>query len=76
MALGYIWTISAGKPQLSAYVERFNRTVWYEWLSQYLWDRLDEVQAHATQWMWNYNHVRPHIALGGMPPMQRLALAT
>jgi transposase InsO family protein len=22
----------------------------------------------ATQWMYNYNHYRPHIALGGFTP--------
>jgi putative transposase len=30
--------IQPGKPQQNAYVERFNRTVRYEWLSQYYWD--------------------------------------
>jgi putative transposase len=29
--------IQPGKPQQNAYVERFNRTVRYEWLSQYYW---------------------------------------
>ena len=29
--------IQPGKPQQNAYVERFNRTVRYEWLSQYHW---------------------------------------
>jgi len=32
-----------GKPQQNAYVERFNRTVRYEWLSQYQWDDLAQV---------------------------------
>jgi len=67
--------IQPGQPQQNAYVERFNRTVRYEWLSQYHWESLDEVQLHATQWMWNYNHDRPHMALGGMTPKQRLAMA-
>jgi putative transposase len=31
--------IQPGKPQQNAYVERFNRTVRYEWLSQYCWSR-------------------------------------
>ncbi len=47
----------------------------YEWLSQYLWDDLDEVRLYATQWMYNYNHHRPHMALGGFIPKQRLAMA-
>ena len=67
--------IQPGKPQQNAYVERFNRTVRYEWLSQYLWQDLDEVRLCATQWMYNYNHHRPHMALGGFTPKQRLAMA-
>ena len=56
--------IQPGKPQQNAYVERFNRTVRYEWLSQYHWETIDEVQLYATQWMWKYNHDRPNMALG------------
>jgi putative transposase len=67
--------IQPGKPQQNAYVERFNRTVRYEWLSQFLWSDLDEVRLAATQWMYNYNHYRPHMALGGFTPKQRLAMA-
>ena len=43
--------IQPGKPQQNAYVERFNRTVRYEWLSQYYWSSIEEVQDFATQWM-------------------------
>lgn len=32
--------IQPGNPQQNAYVERFNRTVRYEWLSQYYWHDL------------------------------------
>ena len=67
--------IQPGKPQQNAYVERFNRTVRYEWLSQYYWEDLDQVRLFATQWMYNYNHNRPHMALGGFTPEQRLAMA-
>jgi len=62
-------------PQRNAYIERFNRTVRYEWLGQYHWSSLEEVQDHATQWMWTYNHERPNMALGGITPKQRLAMA-
>ncbi len=67
--------IQPGNPQQNAYVERFNRTVRYEWLSQYHWDDLDHVQRFATAWMWTYNHERPNMALGGITPKQRLAMA-
>jgi len=66
--------IQPGKPQQNAYVERFNRTVRYEWLSQYYWNDLEEVQLFATQWMYGYNHERPNMALGGFTPKQRLAM--
>ena len=67
--------IQPGNPQQNAYVERFNRTLRYEWLSPYCWADLEEVQMYATQWMWKYNHDRPHMALGGITPKQRLAMA-
>jgi putative transposase len=66
--------IQPGNPQQNAYVERFNRTVRYEWLSQYLWDDIEQVQDFATQWQWQYNHERPNMALGGITPKQRLAM--
>ena len=59
----------------NAYVERFNRTVRYEWLSQYYWSSLEEVQEFATRWMWSYNNDRPNLALGGFTPKQKLAMA-
>ncbi len=67
--------IQPGNPQQNAYVERFNRTVRYEWLAQYLFDTVDEVQEFATRWLWNYNHERQNMALGGFTPKQRLAMA-
>ena len=67
--------IQPGKPQQNAYIERFNRTARYEWLSQYEWEDLEHVQDHATRWMWSYNHERPNMALGGITPRQRLAMA-
>ena len=67
--------IQPGNPQQNAHVERFNRTVRYEWLSQYYWRDLAQVQDFATQWMWSYNHDRPNMALGGFTPKQRLAMA-
>ena len=60
--------IQPGKPQQNAYIERFNRTVRYEWLSQYYWEDLEEVRLFATNWMLEYNHERPNMALGGFTP--------
>lgn len=65
--------IQPGKPQQNAYVERYNRTVRYDWLGQYLFDSIAEVQEYASDWIWTYNHERPNMALGGMTPKQKLA---
>lgn len=62
-----------GNPQQNAYVERYNRTVRYDWLAQHLFGSLDEVQLGATAWLWSYNNERPNMALGGMTPKQKLA---
>ena len=35
-----------------------------------------DVQDYATRWMWTYNHERPHMALGGITPKQKLAFLT
>ena len=67
--------IQPGNPQQNAYVERYNRTVRYDWLAQLLFDSIEEAQESATRWLWTYNHERPNMALGGITPMQRLALA-
>ncbi|AOI38680.1 hypothetical protein WG70_02925 [Burkholderia oklahomensis EO147] len=67
--------IEPGKPQQNAYIERFNRTARYEWLSQHLWEDLEQVREAAADWMWTYNHERPNMALGGFTPKQRLAMA-
>jgi putative transposase len=63
-----------GNPQQNAYVERYNRTVRYDWLNQYLFSTLEEVQEFATQWLWSYNNERPNMAIGGIKPKQKLAL--
>ena len=67
--------IQPGKPHQNAYIERYNRTVRYDWLAQYRFLSIDEVQAYATRWLWTYNHERPNMALGGITPKQKLALA-
>jgi putative transposase len=67
--------IQPGKPQQNAYIERFNRTVRYDWLGHYLFESIAEVQDYATSWLWLYNHERPNMALGGITPKQRLAMA-
>lgn len=63
--------IQPGKPQQNAYVERYNRTVRYDWLSQYIFKTIEEVQAGATNWLWTYNNERPNMGIGGITPVQK-----
>jgi putative transposase len=66
--------IQPGKPQQNAYIERYNRTVRYDWLAHTLFESIEEVQEHATRWLWVYNNERPNTAIGGITPKQKLAM--
>ena len=61
--------------QQNAYVEPHNRTVRYDWLAHYLFETLEDIQDFATRWLWTCNHDRPNMALGGITPKQKLAMA-
>ena len=67
--------IQPGNPQQNAYVERYNRTVRYDWLNHYLFDSIEDVQNRATQWLWIYNNERPNMALNGITPIMKLVAA-
>jgi putative transposase len=60
-----------GKPQKNAYVEHYNRAVRYEWLAQYHFESLSEVQEYATDWLWRHNNDRPNMALDSLTLCQR-----
>ncbi len=64
--------IQPGKPQQNAYIERFNRTVRQEWLGTNIFYSIEEVQNHATKWLWTYNNDRPNMAIGGITPKMKL----
>jgi len=64
--------IQPGKPQQNAYVERYNRTVRNEWLGTNIFHTIEEVQNHATQWLWTYNNDRPNMGIGGITPAMKL----
>ncbi len=67
--------IQPGKPQQNAYIERYNRTVRYDWLG-HLFTSLDELQDYATRWQCFYNNERPNMAPNGFTPMQHIQRMT
>ncbi|MBS0981498.1 transposase [Acetobacter thailandicus] len=64
-----------GNPQQSTYIEHYNRTARQEWLEQYLFEGIQDVQEVATQWLWIYNNDRPNMGNGGLTPAQNLKAA-
>jgi putative transposase len=62
-------------PQQNAYIERYNRTVRYDWLNQYLFTGIEDVQDYATSWLWEYNNERPNMGIGGITPKQKMKMA-
>jgi putative transposase len=67
--------IQPGNPQQNAYVERYNRTVRHEWLEMFELLSINHAQEEATKWLWTYNNERPNMAIGGITPAMKLALA-
>ena len=62
--------IQPGKPAQNAFIERFNRTYREAVLDAYLFDTVAEAQAITEDWLEEYNAIRPHEALGNVPPYQ------
>jgi len=62
--------IQPGKPTQNAFIERFNQTVRTEVLNAYVFRTLGEVRVHINEFIFDYNHNRPHDSLGNMTPMQ------
>ena len=67
--------IQPGKPKQNAFIERYNRTVRGELLSQYIFETIEEAHDQATEWLWTYNNERPNMAIGGITPAMKLKTA-
>lgn len=61
--------IQAGKPTQNAFVESLNGKFRNECLNQHWFRSMKEATWEINQWRHHYNHVRPHSALGYLPPV-------
>jgi hypothetical protein len=58
------------RPQTNGKVERFWRTLQEDLLDETFFDTLQELQEELWQYLYYYNHERPHQALGGETPYE------
>jgi transposase InsO family protein len=62
----------AYRPQTNGKVERLHRTMADGWAYKKLYTSENARRAALAGWIHQYNHHRPHTALGGQPPITRL----
>jgi putative transposase len=62
--------IQPGKPTQNAFIERFNRTLRNEVLNAYVFKTITDVRDRMENFIFDYNHNRPHDSLGNQTPMQ------
>ncbi len=62
-------------PTTTGKVERFHKTLRAEFLNGKVFTSIAEAQAALDAWVEEYNHRRPHQAIGKVPPFERFQLA-
>jgi transposase InsO family protein len=65
--------IKPGCPWTNGKAERFNRTLQDRWAYRQIWTSNDQRTAALADFLIFYNTVRGHTALGGQPPISRVA---
>ncbi len=60
--------IALGKPQQNGFIESFNARLRDELMNEEVFDSLGAARKSLAIWRHDYNNVRPHSALGGIPP--------
>jgi len=66
--------IQPGKPMQNGFIERLNGSIRSELLNAYVFRTLSEVRDMADRWRQDYNHNRPHDALGNLTPYEYFEL--
>ncbi len=66
--------IYPGSPWENGYNERFNGTLRREVLNANWFNTIEQAQIAINIWLKQYNHVRPHHALGMRPPVPETLL--
>jgi putative transposase len=61
-------TTSPGKPRQNAFIESFNGRLRDELLNETIFTSLTHVRTALAIWKDDYNSIRPHSALGNLPP--------
>jgi transposase InsO family protein len=60
------------RPQTNGKIERFHRTMADGWAYAHHYTSETERRQALPGWLHEYNHHRPHSAIGGKPPISRL----
>jgi transposase InsO family protein len=60
------------RPQTNGKIERFHRTLADGWAFRRLYRSESQRRKALPAWLHEYNHHRPHTAIGGRPPISRL----
>ncbi len=60
------------RPQTNGKIERFHRTLAAGWAFQRLFTSESARRKALPGWLHEYNHHRPHTAIGNVPPVTRL----
>lgn len=69
--IGIDWHyIAPGKPTQNAFIESFNGKLRDECLNETLFSSMVEARETLEAWQEDYNHQRPHSALGNLTPTE------
>jgi putative transposase len=62
--------IRPGKPVENCFIESFNGKFRDECLNENWFTGVEDARRRIERWRLDYNHVRPHSSLGGVPPAE------